>query len=178
MPDRDPIDTTNLDRYGGDALPWSRVHEPLAAQPDPENPAGDRTTFLSTTRPDGRPHTAPIGALWHDGDVFFTSGSGTRKSRNLAQNPRATIAVRLDGIDVVLEGEATRVTDAETLATAAALFRAGGWPAEVAGESLTAPYSAPSAGPAPWDLYRFRYGTVFGVATREPWGATRWRFAT
>jgi hypothetical protein len=177
MPERDPIDVANLDRYGSDALPWSRAREPLAAHSDPENPGGDHSTFLSTTRPNGAPHTAPVGAIWHDGDLYFTSGSGTRKSRNLAANPRATIAVRFEGIDLVLEGEATRVTDPETLATLAAMYRAGGWPAEVDGESLTAPYSAPSAGPAPWDLYRFRFDAVFGVATREPWGATRWRFA-
>nr|MBA3644450.1 pyridoxamine 5'-phosphate oxidase family protein [Chloroflexia bacterium] len=38
------------------------------------------------------------------------------------------------------------------------------------------PYSAPSAGPPPWHLYRFTLHTAFGVATAEPSGATRWRF--
>jgi hypothetical protein len=47
---------------------------------------------------------------------------------------------------------------------------------EVDGDALTAPYSAPSAGPPPWHVYRFAFHTVFGVATREPHGATRWRF--
>ena len=52
----------------------------------------------------------------------------------------------------------------------------GGWPVEVAGDAFTAPFSAPSAGPPPWQLDRFTFHTAFGVATAEPYGATRWRF--
>jgi len=51
-----------------------------------------------------------------------------------------------------------------------------GWPAEVAGDGFTAPYSASSAGPPPWHLYRFTFHTVVGLSTTEPSGATRWRF--
>jgi hypothetical protein len=84
--------------------------------------------------------------------------------------------MRLDGIDVVLEGDAQRVTDAPTLTAVAAVFRDGGWPAEVDGDALTAPYSAQSAGPAPWYLYRVTVRTAFGVGLRPPHGASRWRF--
>lgn len=80
------------------------------------------------------------------------------------------------GIDLVLEGEASRVTDGPTLEALAAKYRDGGWPVEVEGDAFTAPYSAPSAGPPPWDLYRFTIRTAFGVTTAEPFGATRWRF--
>jgi hypothetical protein len=174
MPERKPQETTNLDRYGNAPLPWSRPRDILAGGvPGPEV-----AMYLSTVRPDGRPHTAGIGALWHDGDLYFTSNLDTRKSRNLAQNPACTIAMRLPGIDVVFEGEAARMTDPATLETVAARYREGGWPAEVAGDALTAPFSAPSAGPPPWYLYRLTFDTVFGVATEEPHGATRWRFAS
>ena len=44
------------------------------------------------------------------------------------------------------------------------------------GDAFTAPYSAPSAGPPPWHLYRFTFHTAVGVAGEEPHGATRWRF--
>jgi hypothetical protein len=47
----------------------------------------------------------------------------------------------------------------------------------VEGDALTAPFSAPSAGPPPWHVYRFTFATVVGVATEEPYGATRWSFA-
>jgi hypothetical protein len=176
MSDRPPSETTNLDRYGHAELPWSRARDRLSVQPDADNPGGDHTTFLSTVRPDGRPHTVPIGALWVDGDFYFTSNLETRKSRNLAANPACTISVRLEGIDLVLEGQAHRVTDRAVLADVAARYRAGGWPAQAEGNALTAPFSAPSAGPPPWYLYRFTCHTAFGVATAEPWGATRWRF--
>jgi hypothetical protein len=172
MTDRDPIAVTNLDRYGFPELPWSRPRHVLASGP----PGPDVTWFLGTSRPDGRPHAAGVGALWHDGDLYFTSGPGTRKARNIAANARCTISAKLEGIDLVFEGEASRVTDRATLEQVATIFRAGGWPAEVEGEAFTAPYSAPSAGPPPWHLYRFTFETVFGVATAEPYGATRWRF--
>ena len=143
MSDREPAKTTNLDRYGYPPLPWSRPHDLLAA-----GALGPRTAFfLGTCRPDGRPHAAGVGVVWLDGDLYFTSGPATRKARNLAANPSCTLSVRLEGIDLVLEGEA-----------------------------FTAPYSAPSAGPPPWHLFRFTFHTAFGVATAEPFGATRWRF--
>lgn len=171
MTDR-TIEVTNLDRYGFPPLAWSRPRDLLAAGP----PQPGTPFFLGTSRPDGRPHAAGIGALWLDGDLYFTSGPGTRKARNIAANPACTISVSLEGIDLVLEGEATRVIDRPTLERAAGMYGEGGWPAEVEGEAFTAPFSAPSAGPPPWQLYRFTFHTAFGVATAEPYGATRWRF--
>lgn len=176
MTDQPPVEVTNLDIDGSAVLPWSRPHDLLAAPPAPDGPVDEVRSYLGTVRPDGRPHAAGIGAIWHDGDMYFVSGLGTRKSRNLAANPACTISIGLNGIDLVLEGEAARVTDKETLETVAGLYRADGWPAEVAGDAFTAPYSAPSAGPPPWHLYQFRFHTAFGVATAEPNGATRWRF--
>jgi len=68
------------------------------------------------------------------------------------------------------------VTDAATLETIATRYREGGWPVEVEGDAFTAPYTAPSGGPPPWNLYRINIHTAFGVASAEPSGATRWRF--
>jgi hypothetical protein len=177
MTNQAPVEVTNLDGYGQPALPWSRPRDRLAAgPPQPDVPGGEFFAVLGTSRPNCRPHAAGIGARWRDGDLYFTSGAGTRKARNLAANPACTIAVRLAGIDLVLEGEANRVVDRPTLEELAALYRAGGWPAEVVGDAFTAPFSASSGGPPPWHLYRFTFHTAFGVATAEPWGATRWRF--
>jgi hypothetical protein len=172
MPDRTPVEVTNLDRYGSAELPWSRARDALAA-----NPAQPGTSFfLGTTRPDGRPHTAAVGVGWLDGDVYFTSQLATRKARNLKANPACTISVGLPGIDLIFEGQAAIVADRSTLELVAEWGRKGGWPAQVEGDALTAPFSAPSAGPPPWHVYRFTLHTAFGVATAEPWGATRWRF--
>jgi hypothetical protein len=110
------------------------------------------------------------------GELYLTSGAKARKARNLAANPACTISVKLEGIDLVLEGEAIRATDKGPLERLAGRYRAVGWPAEVDGDALTAPFSAPSTGPPPWQLYRFVPQTGFGVAAEEPYGATRWRF--
>jgi len=171
MAERAPAETANLSRYGDAELDWSRARAALAAGPDPSV-----THFLGTCRPDGTPHAAGIGAQWLDGDVYFTSSPDARKARDLAVNPLCTISARLPGIDLVLEGTAARVTDPGTLEQVAAGYRAGGWPAQVDGDAFTAPFSAPSAGPPPWQVYRFTFHTVVGVATSEPYGATRWRF--
>src|SRR6185503_11008518 len=111
MTDRAPVEVTNLDRYGSPALPWSRPHDLLAHSPT----RSDITFFLGTSRPDGRPHSAGIGAIWLDGDLYLTGGPATRKARNLAANSACTISIKLEGIDLVLEGQASRVTDQPTL---------------------------------------------------------------
>jgi len=169
----EPTSTTNLDRYGSAELPWSRPRDILAT----DTPGTDLTFFVGTVRPDGRPHAAGVGAIWVDDTLYFVGGPGTRRSRNLAANPACTVSVRLRGVDLTLEGTAHQVTDPSTVERVAAVFRTGGWPAEAEGDALTAPYSAPSAGPAPWHLYRLTLHTAFGVACAEPYGASRWDFA-
>ena len=172
MTGRKPVEVTDLDRYGNAALSWERADKALAAS----MPSQAVTSFLGTVRPDGRPSAAGIGAVWLEGDVYFTSSPDARKARNLAANPACTLSARLEGIDIVAEGEAARVTDEDTLKRIAAVYQAVGWPAEVVGAAFTAPFNAPSAGPPPWHLFRMRISTVFGVATADPQGATRWRF--
>ena len=167
------MDQKNLaDLYGLDPIPWSRALEALeSAEPRRQTP------FLATTRPDGRPHVAAVGAIWDDGKVYFTSGAMTRKSRNLAQNANCVISMSLAGIDLILEGMAERVTDDKTLRRIAKRYADQGWPATVKDGAFTHEFSAPSAGPPPWDLYAVAPTTVIGVLTAEgePGGATRWR---
>ncbi|RJQ82025.1 pyridoxamine 5'-phosphate oxidase family protein [Pseudonocardiaceae bacterium YIM PH 21723] len=166
-----PVEVINLDSYGNPALSWARAETALTAGP------ASRTYFLGTTRPDGRPHAAGVGAVWLDGRLYIVSGPNTRKSRNLAANPACTVSASCLGIDLVLEGEARRITDPTILERVAAHYRSVGWPAEVRGTAFTAPYSAPSAGPPPWQLYVLEPRSVVGVGGAEPPGATRWRFA-
>ncbi|QRP48375.1 pyridoxamine 5'-phosphate oxidase family protein [Amycolatopsis sp. FDAARGOS 1241] len=167
------IGTKNLDIYGNAELPWSRPLDLLVR----DTPTADLAFFLTTVRSDGRPHTAAVGAVWQDDTLYFVSGPGTLKSRLISGNPHCAVGVRLEGIDLTLEGTATRVTDAADLERLAAVYRSGGWPATVADSAFTAPYSAPSAGPAPWHLYRLSLRRAVGVAGAEPYGATEWTFA-
>jgi hypothetical protein len=162
---------TNLDIYGAEPIPWSRALDQL------QDDSVKKTYWLATVRPDGRPHVAGVGALWLDGSLYFTSGDMTRKSRNLAENPSCAISVTLPDLDLVIEGNATPVTDSATLQRVAERYTAQGWPATAGDAVITAPYSAPSAGPAPWRVYSVTSITAFGVATAEPNGAMRWRFA-
>ena len=172
MSERLPIEETNLDRYGGPIIPWSSVRDALTM------PTGvDVPYYLGTVRPDGRPHVAGIGPGWYEGDFYLVMGLGTQKAKNLAAQPACTLAARLPGFDVTLEGVATRIDDPATLEKVVAVFQAGGWPAEVEGDAFTAPYSAPSAGPPPWHVFRFRINSVVALKLDEKGGAMRWRFA-
>ena len=114
----------NLDIYGNAPIPWSRALDQLNVW---ESGPG-QSTFLSTTDPDGQPHVAGIGAFWLDDRFYFTSGAKTRKSRDLAANPRCAIALTLPDMDLVVEGTAERVTDDDTLQRVAKIANEGGWP--------------------------------------------------
>jgi hypothetical protein len=173
MSNREPTATTNLDKTSElDTLPWSRALDLLDGGALRDGAAA----FLGTVRPDGRPHSARIGAAWYDGDVYFQTGRQTRKARNLEANPACTLSTSLTGIDLVFEGVAERVTAGPTLQAVAAVWREGGWAAEASGDGIVAPYNAPGTGPPPWQVYRVAADVVFGVATAEPYGATRWQF--
>ena len=43
--------------------------------------------WLSTVRPDGRPHVTPLLGIWLNGALYFCTGPGERKAKNLAHNP-------------------------------------------------------------------------------------------
>jgi len=92
------------DREG--MLPWSFVAESLAT---------DRTFWVSTTRPDGRPHARPVWGVWVDDRFHCGGGERTRWVRNLAVDPAVTVHRESGDEVVILEGEAERVTDADRL---------------------------------------------------------------
>ncbi len=176
------MDATNLaDLYGTPLLDWdlieARLEEGVSQAPDSGGP-NRHTCWLATINDDGSPHITGIGALWADGSFWFETGPTTRKARNLARDPRCSLSVATHDFDLVVEGEAHLITDAPTVATMAARWAAEGWPVSVDdnGTALTAEFSAPSAGPPPWFVYRIAPHTATALATVEPGGATRWRF--
>lgn len=75
--------------------------------------------WISTVRADGRPHVTPLVAVWLDGALHFSTGADEQKAVNLRTNPTVVLttgsATWDRGLDVVLEGEAERVTDADRL---------------------------------------------------------------
>ena len=175
---RSPSKTTNLDGYGAPPIAWDRVRDRLdqGFTQAPGTGGPNRHTFwLATADQTGRPHVTPVGILVRDGIFYFTSGPATAKSRNLARDPRCSLSVATADFDLVIEGSAARVTDHDEAHELAGMFQSTGWPAEVEGDgaALTAPFSAPSAGPPPWDIYRVVPERVFALGTAEPFGATR-----
>lgn len=60
--------------------------------------------WISTTRPDGRPHAAPVWAVWVDGMIVFESGPHSRRARNIAANPAAVVHLESGDDIVIVEG--------------------------------------------------------------------------
>src|SRR5579859_2143003 len=89
----------NLPGYGiatdGELLPWSWARERLART---------RNYFIATTCPDGRPHLSVIWGLFLDDEFLFSTGRQSRKGKNLAQNPRCSIAPGDADEAVLLDG--------------------------------------------------------------------------
>jgi nitroimidazol reductase NimA-like FMN-containing flavoprotein (pyridoxamine 5'-phosphate oxidase superfamily) len=82
--------------------------------------------WISTVRADGRPHVTPLVAVWLDDALHFSTGGGEQKALNLANNARVALVTGANGwqsgLDVVVEGEAVRVTDPEQLQRLAAAW--------------------------------------------------------
>jgi hypothetical protein len=174
------MDAKNLaDLYGLPLVDWARIEARLEGSEQlagPESP--DHRSWLATTDADGRPHLTGLGPLYVSGLFYFTTGGSTRKARNLARDPRCTLGVSTVEFDLAVEGEAALVDDPDVVAEMARRWADGGWPArpDDAGTALTAEYSAPSAGPPPWRVYRITPRAATAVLAAEPGGATRWRF--
>lgn len=176
------METTNLaDLYDLPIVDWAavtaRLEQGLTQAPGTGGP--DRhTCWLATINADGSPHVTGIGATWADDAFWFETGEGTRKARNIARDGRCTLGVAMREFDLVVEGDAAQVTDPSVVAAMAERWAAEGWPCRVddTGRALTAEYSAPSAGPPPWFVYRISPRSATALAILERGGATRWRF--
>ncbi|HEX6424462.1 MAG TPA: pyridoxamine 5'-phosphate oxidase family protein [Acidimicrobiales bacterium] len=100
-------------------------------------------SWVSTVRADGRPHVTPLVAVWLDGALHFCTGPGEQKAVNLATNPHVVVTTGCNqwdrGLDVMVEGEARRVTDRATLERLAAAWAAkwdGNWQYDVSDEGF------------------------------------------
>jgi pyridoxine/pyridoxamine 5'-phosphate oxidase len=134
--------------------------------------------WLSTVRPDGRPHVTPLLAVWHDRGMYFCTGPEERKAKNLKQNPQCILTTgqnALDGLDVVVEGQAVEVGDGAELERVANSYESK------YGVHFTAPEGtwfglgdAIRAGKVP--LYRVTPTIILGFAKGEQFSQTRWRF--
>jgi general stress protein 26 len=89
-----------------DYEPWSWAEQRLERA---------RNYWIATTRPDGRPHLMPVWGVWVEGALYFGTDRGSRKARNVLNNPAMAVHVDIEDDAVILEGEAREVTDQPTL---------------------------------------------------------------
>ena len=111
MARNDPV--TELDpRYGDKGATATRWSEARKRLEDAE------LFWVTTVRPDARPHITPLLALWLDDALYFCTGPEEQKAKNIAGNPHCILmtgcnALR-EGMDLVVEGDAVKVSnDAE-----------------------------------------------------------------
>src|SRR3954449_8800921 len=165
-----------------DGLPpvqWDAVIEKLDSRLPPAPDAHNaRTTWLTTINDDGSPHVTPVGALWLDDAFWFQTGATTKKARNVARDPRCSVAVSIRDADVVVEGDVERITEPAALVRAAEAWAAQGWPAELddSGSGITATFNAPAQGPPPWNVYRVTARSAVVCWNEDPGGLPRFRF--
>jgi len=170
MPASEPV--TDLDaRYGDEGAgptPWADARRELEAA---------ELSWLTTVRPDGRPHVTPLLSVWVDEAAHLCTGPEERKARNLAGNRHCLLTTGRntlrEGLDVVIEGDAEPVENDEDLRRLAEAWEAKygpDWHFDVrdgafhhqGGRAL---------------VFRVAPTTVFGFA-KGPYSQTRWRFGS
>jgi general stress protein 26 len=120
---------TRFSEPGSAATPWETTLEVLKAA---------ELSWISTVRHDGRPHVSPLVTVWFDQALWFATGGAEQKAVNLRTNRHVVVTTGCNswdrGLDVVVEGEATRETDDAVLAQLAKAWSAkwdGRWQYEV-----------------------------------------------
>jgi general stress protein 26 len=78
-------------------LPWSWGEQRLKKS---------HNYWITTVKPDGSPHTMVVWGLWQDGRFLFSTGSRSRKARNLAQNDKCVVCTEHAHEAVIVEGVA------------------------------------------------------------------------
>jgi general stress protein 26 len=102
--------TTSLDtrfsQPGSAATPWQTTLQALKTA---------ELSWITTVRHDGRPHVSPLVAVWFDAALWFSTGPTEQKAVNLRTNRNVIVTTGCNswdqGLDVVVEGEATREID-------------------------------------------------------------------
>ncbi|MCX5343971.1 pyridoxamine 5'-phosphate oxidase family protein [Streptomyces atratus] len=159
---------TRYSHESATASPWSAAKELLTRA---------EMYWLSTVRPDGRPHVTPLIGVWAEDALHFSTGASERKGRNLAANPEVVLTTGnntlSEGIDVVVEGRAERVTDGDRLNRLAAAWESKygpEWHFDVQDGTFR------HAGHVAL-VFEVSPRTAFGFGKGTTYSQTRWRFS-
>jgi hypothetical protein len=153
---------------GATATPWDTARDILESA---------EIYWLSTLRPDGRPHVTPLIAVWVDNALYFATGEGEQKAKNLVHDSRCAITTGCNtigqGVDVVIEGSAVRViseNQLKVIADAIAEKYGPEWRFDARADVLEG-----RQGNVAW-LFRVQPATVFGFGKGDAFSQTRWTF--
>lgn len=152
---------------GATPIPWAEARAQLEQA---------QMYWLTTVRPDGRPHVTPLIAAWQEDVMYFSTGPAERKAKNLERNRHCIITTgcnTLAGIDLVIEGDAVSVSDESRLRPLA--------------EAFAAKYGTDIWNFTVRDGAFYQHGrvlvfalaptTVFGFGKGATFSQTRWRFS-
>jgi nitroimidazol reductase NimA-like FMN-containing flavoprotein (pyridoxamine 5'-phosphate oxidase superfamily) len=133
--------------------------------------------WVSTVRPDGRPHVTPLISVWMDDALYFCTGPAEQKARNLSRNPHCILTTgrnALDeGLDLVVEGDARQVTDDFALQRIAEVYESKygpEWHFEVRDGAFHHEHGGQAV------VYELAPVKVLGFGKGERFSHTRWRF--
>jgi general stress protein 26 len=94
---------------GSGLMPWAEAEEVLS---------GSANYWLATASASGgAPHLMPVWGVWHEGELWFSSGGRSRKIRNLTAEPRCSVSTEDADHPVVLTGLAVVVSDLDLIST-------------------------------------------------------------
>jgi hypothetical protein len=153
------------------AVPWDEARRALERAD---------LSWISTVRVDGRPHVTPLVAVWLDDALHFCTGPDEQKARNLLANRDVVLTTGCngwdEGLDVVVEGEAVRVTDRPTLERLAAAWAEkwdGRWIYEPVDGGFAHGTDDPGDGHGPVHVYAVRPSKVLAFG-KDPFSQTRY----
>jgi hypothetical protein len=161
---------TDLDpRYsdeGADPTPWSTGRERLEAA---------ELYWLTTVRPDGRLHATPLIGVWSGDALYFCTGPDEQKAKNLAHDRHCLLTTGSnalkEGFDLVVEGEAVKVSDDAVLRRIADAYESkygSDWHFDVADGAF-------HHGPGEAWVFEVAPSTVYGFG-KGAYSHTRWTF--
>jgi hypothetical protein len=143
--------------------PWPEAVECLAQA---------QNYWLTTVRPDGKPHVAPVWGAWLDGGLYICTSERSRKARNFAQEPRCCVSIDSETLQIVIEGRVSRTSDEEAMRRVGETYGSKyGWGMTPKDGGLADAQG--NSGP----VYLIEPDVVFGYGFFEgAYTATRWRF--
>ena len=155
---------------GATATPWATAAAQLETA---------EIFWLSTVRPDRRPHVTPLPAIWKDGALYFCTGAEERKAKNLAHNAHCILTtgrnmLNEEGLDLVVEGDAVRVMDNAVLERVAAVYEekyGSDWHYDVRDGTFVGSEENVAL------VFKVVPTTAFGFGKGAVFSQTRWRFS-